>query len=136
MTAYILDTNICSFLIRRRSPAAEKQLTQLSPRHEVTISAVTYFELRRGALAPNAPKRLLDEIWQFIARLASVEPFDQSAAEHAARVDEDLRAKGARIGGYDTLIAGHALSAECVLVTNNFREFKRVHGLMLEDWSR
>ena len=96
MTAYMLDTNICSFLIRGRSPAAEKRLTQLEPRHDVTISAVTYFELRRGALAPNAPKRLLNEIWQFIARLASVEPFDQDAAEHAARVDKDLRAKGAR----------------------------------------
>jgi tRNA(fMet)-specific endonuclease VapC len=132
----MLDTNICSFLIRGRSPAAEKQLIQLSPRHDVTISAVTYFELRRGALAPNAPKRLLNEIWRFIDRLTSVEPFDQDAAEQAARVDEDLRAKGTRIGGYDTLIAGHALRTECVLVTNNWREFSRVQGLMLEDWSR
>jgi tRNA(fMet)-specific endonuclease VapC len=132
----MLDTNICSFLIRRGSPAAEKRLIQLSPRHEVTISAITYFELRRGALAPNAPKRLLNEIWQFVERLAHVEPFDEDAAEHAARVDEDLRAKGARIGEYDTLIAGHALRAEYVLVTNNWREFSRVHGLMLEDWSR
>src|ERR1700722_7106105 len=125
----MLDTNICSFLIRGRSPAAQKQLTHLAPRNDIVISAITYFELRRGALAPNAPKRLLNEIWQFVERLTSVEPFDQAAAEHAARVDEDLRAKGARIGGYDTLIAGHALRTESVLVTNNFREFKRVHGL-------
>jgi tRNA(fMet)-specific endonuclease VapC len=56
------------------------------------------------------------------------------AAEEAMRVRRDLNAKGTPIGGNDAMIAGHALAADCVLVTNNTREFSRVAGLHVEDW--
>lgn len=135
MTAYMLDTNICSFLIRGQFPAAAKRLIQLGPRHDIVISAVSLFELRKGAFARQARKRLNDEISAFLARLTSILPFDGAAAEGAARIYANLSASGQVIGVNDTMIAGHALAAECVLVTNNVREFERVAALHVEDWS-
>jgi tRNA(fMet)-specific endonuclease VapC len=134
MTVYMIDTNVCSFILRKE-PAPSKRLIQVSPRHTVVISVITYFELCKGAYAKNAPKGLVAAIEDFILRLTDVLTLDQRAAGRAAQVDAALSAKGMRIGEYDTLIAGHALSAECVLVTNNVSEFKRVRGLEIEDWS-
>jgi tRNA(fMet)-specific endonuclease VapC len=133
MTAFMLDTNICSFLIRKRPPAIVHRLNNL---HTVAISAVVYFELCAGANAKGSA-RLHGLIAELVARLsAGVLPFDEKAAERAAAVDAALSAtKGVRIGDYDIMIAGHALAAGCTLVTNNTREFKRVKGLEIEDWS-
>jgi tRNA(fMet)-specific endonuclease VapC len=71
----------------------------------------------------------------FVARLSAILPWERTAAEEAARVRIDLGAKGTPIGGNDAMIAGHALAADCVLVTNNTREFSRVAKLRLEDWT-
>jgi tRNA(fMet)-specific endonuclease VapC len=97
---------------------------------------VVYFELCAGANAIGSA-RLHGLIAELVARLsAGVLPFDEKAAERAAAVDAALSAtKGVRIGDYDIMIAGHALAAGCTLVTNNTREFKRVKGLEIEDWS-
>ena len=108
---------------------------ELVPRDEVVVSAVTYFELQRGALAKNAPKRLVKEVMNLIERLTAVLPWDREAAADAARVHADLSARGQMIGPNDVLIAGHALATGCVLVTNNTFEFKRVKELKLEDWA-
>jgi tRNA(fMet)-specific endonuclease VapC len=134
MTTYLLDTCMCSFILRK-DPAPSKRLMQLEPRHEIVLSAVVYFELRKGALAKSAPKKLNDAITEFVHRLASILPFGQNAAEHAARIHANLSANGQIIGLNDILIAGHASAAGCVLVTNNTGEFSRVRGLEIEDWS-
>ena len=134
MTIFMLDTNICSFIIRGRSPTAEKRLVQLAPRHEVVISAIAHFELRKGALI-RASAKLSKDISMFVERLAGVLPWGQDAAEEAARIHAALSAKGRPISLNDTMIAGHALAAGSVLVTNNVKEFKRVKGLEIEDWA-
>ena len=134
MTGYLLDANICSFILRK-DPTPSKRLMHIEPRHEIVLSAVVYFELRKGALAKSAPKKLNDAITEFVRRLAGILPFDQDAAEHAARIHANLSASGQIIGLNDILIAGHACAAGCVLVTNNTREFSRVRGLEIEDWS-
>jgi tRNA(fMet)-specific endonuclease VapC len=134
MTSFMLDTNICSYILRK-DPLPSKRLEQFAPRHEVIISAVAYFELRKGACANNAPKGLQSAISEFVSRLAGVLPFDQEAADAAARIHADLAAKGEPIGGYDVMLAGHALAVGCTLVTNNTREFERAGGLTIEDWS-
>ncbi len=102
--------------------------------HTLGISTVTLHELwfgvhNSGRAAFNA-KRLQD----LVAAL-DVYPFDDPAAELSAELRAGLKAKGTPIGGFDTLIAGHALSLHAVLVTNNTREFGRVAGLKLEDWT-
>jgi tRNA(fMet)-specific endonuclease VapC len=134
MTTYMLDTNICSFIIDKE-PRPSKRLAQWAPKHQVVISSLVYFEMREGALSPRAPKRLGAAIDAFVARLAGVVPWDTEAANGAAEIYVVLSPLGQRIGVIDTLIAGHALATESVLVTNNTREFERVKGLKLEDWS-
>jgi tRNA(fMet)-specific endonuclease VapC len=134
MTAYMLDTNICSFLIRERPPTIARQLDALTGEDTTAISSVVYFELRAGAALKNS-SRLSDLITALIARLSDgVSPFDAEAAQYAAVVEADLSAKGQRISAYDVMIAGHALATNSVLVTNNTREFERVGGLRLADW--
>lgn len=134
MKTYMLDTCMCSFILRK-DPTPSKRLMQLEPRHEIVLSSIVYFELRKGALAKSAPKKLNDAITEFVHRLAGILPFDQNAAEHAARIHANLSASGQIISLNDILIAGHASAAGCVLVTNNTREFGRVRGLEIEDWS-
>ena len=70
-----------------------------------------------------------------MSRLSVILPWDRAAAAEATRIRQDWGAKGIPIGGNDTMIAGHALAAECVLVTNNTREFSLVPGLRVEDWT-
>jgi tRNA(fMet)-specific endonuclease VapC len=135
MTSFMLDTNICSFLIRKRPPEIVHRLERLTPEHTIATSAVVYFELCAGANAKGSA-RLHGLIAELVARLSGgVLPFDEKAAERAAAVDAALSAKGTRIGDYDIMIAGHALAAGCTLVTNNTKEFKRLKGLEIEDWS-
>lgn len=134
MTSYMLDTNICSFIIRARPPETVSRLERVASGNEIVVSAVTYFELRSGVLARQSPA--LDRlVAAFVARLDRVVPWDREAADEAARIHTDLAAKGMGIGGNDTMIAAHALAAGCVLVTNNTREFERVEGLRFEDWA-
>ncbi|MEQ9330552.1 type II toxin-antitoxin system VapC family toxin [Thalassobaculum sp.] len=136
MTVFMLDTDICSYVIRRRPEAVRGHLAQAAARGDrIVISSITYFEMRRGAAGPKASPRLGGEIDAFCARLHEVLPFDRAAADAAAALGAALAARGLAIGGNDTLIAGHALAAGCTVVTNNRREFGRVEGLAVEDWA-
>jgi tRNA(fMet)-specific endonuclease VapC len=131
VTSYMLDTNICSFLIRHRPPAVGDRLAAAETSARVSVSAITGYELSRGAFGKPRFKMLVEA---FLARIAIL-PWDREAAACAARIYGQLSEQGRRIGENDTLIAGHALAAHCMLVTNNTREFARVAGLQIEDWS-
>ena len=131
MTAYMLDANICSFIIRKRPPVVIERLqAAMDKRDAVCISTVVYYEMRGSGLGT----RYEPLIQQFLARVTSVAPWDHAAATQSARLWNALRAAGTPIGGADTMIAGHALALGCTLVTNNTREFERVPGLRVEDW--
>jgi tRNA(fMet)-specific endonuclease VapC len=129
---YMLDINICSFIMRERPPSVLDRLQQAAEQNSVAISVITYYEMLLGSIGRNASPRHARLIEAFVARLL---PWDRLAAEEAMRVRRDLSAKGTPIGGNDAMIAGHALAAHCVLVTNNVREFSRVVGLHIEDWA-
>ena len=133
---YMLDTNICSFIMRERPPVVVDRLQRaVELQNNVAISVITYYEMLLGAIGRNALPRHARLIEAFVARLSAILPWDRVAAEEAMRVRRDLSAKGTPIGGNDAMIAGHALAAGCVLVTNNIREFSRVAGLHVEDWA-
>ena len=133
---YMLDTNICSFIMRERPPAVVDRLQRaIELQNSVAISVITYYEMLLGAIGKNASPRHASLIEAFVVRLSAILPWDRVAAEEAMRVRRDLNAKGTPIGGNDAMIAGHALAAHCVLVTNNTREFSRVAGLHVEDWA-
>ena len=136
MVVYMLDTNICSFLIRERPLAVLGRLQRaVEHQNSIVISVVTYYEMLLGTIGRNASPSHSGLVEAFVARLSMVLPWGRAAAEAATGIRQDLGAKGTPIGANDTMIAGHALAADCVLVTNNMREFSRVARLQLEDWA-
>lgn len=133
---YMLDTNICSFIMRNRPPALLQRLQETAERGDgVVISVVTYYEMLLGAIGKKASPRHAGLVEAFVARVSGVLPWERAAAEESAKIRQYLAARGSPIGGNDAMIAGHALAAGCVLVTNNLREFSRVKDLRVEDWS-
>lgn len=133
MLRYMLDTNIVIYTMKNRPPHVRDRFKTHDGR--MCISAVTLGELIYGAERSAWPERNLADIQGLVARL-DVAPFDERAAEHFGQVRAELYASGKPIGPYDMMIAGHARSMGLVLVTNNEREFGRVPGLRIENWSR
>ncbi len=134
-TVYMLDTNICSYIMRERPVSVLVRLQEVAEsQNQIVISVITYYEMLLGTAGRNASPRHARLVDAFVTRLSTILPWEAAAAEKATRTKQDLAAKGTPIGGNDIMIAGHALAAECVLVTNNTREFSRVQGLRFEDW--
>jgi tRNA(fMet)-specific endonuclease VapC len=129
---FMLDTDCCISLIKRKPPTTLRRITSLMP-GEAGISAVTLAELRFG-VAKSADRerngRALDE---FLLPL-EIADFDEAAADSYGKVRAALEAAGTPIGPLDTLIGAHALSLGATLVTHNTREFRRIQGLAIEDW--
>lgn len=134
---YMLDTNICSFIMREQPEAVLKRLEQTVLRnHRIVVSAITYAEMRFGAVGKKASPRHAKLVDAFCARLDAVLAWDRAAVDATTEIKVALAAAGTPVGPNDTAIAGHAIAASAILVTNNTREFARVPGLELEDWSR
>jgi len=129
---YVLDTNICIFIIRKKSNLVLQRLRQQAV-GEVVVSTVTLAELRYGADKSQDPSANHAALDAFLAPLQVVDS-DSHAADRYGGVRADLERRGVSIGPLDTMIAGHALSLGITLVTNNVREFSRVTGLTVEDW--
>jgi tRNA(fMet)-specific endonuclease VapC len=131
-----LDTNIAIYVINRRVPAVRLRLAeQLRLGTEIGFSAVALFELRYGHARSNRrieADRLLAE---FLAPGIAILPFDTEDAAHAGDIRADLEGRGTPIGHYDYLIAAQARRRGATLVTANVREFARVPGLLVVDWS-
>jgi tRNA(fMet)-specific endonuclease VapC len=102
---------------------------------EMCISSITYAELMHGVEKSQAVEKNRIAISLFLSPLTILD-FDADAAEEYGKVRTDLEQKGTPIGPMDMLIAGHAKSKGLVVVTNNTREFIRVGGLRLEDWTQ
>ena len=131
MIRYLLDTNIVIYTIKNRPEDVRKQFNRYNG--QMAVSSVTLGELVFGAEYSQQVERNLADISAFTARL-EVLSFDIKAAYHYGRIRAELYKTGKPIGPYDMMIAGHARSAGLILVTNNTKEFERVHGLMLENW--
>ncbi|NNJ18848.1 type II toxin-antitoxin system VapC family toxin [Pseudomonas putida CSV86] len=135
MTTYMLDTCICSFIMREHPEAVIKRLVaEVIKGNRIVISAITYAEMRYGQIGKKASPKHRMLVDEFVKRLDAVLPWDQHAVDATVQVMEALTSAGTPIGPNDTAIAGHAIAIGCTLVTNNVREFGRVHGLVYEDW--
>lgn len=129
---YLLDTNICIYLIKKRPPEVLERFRQHSPQ-DVAISTITLFELQYGVERSQYRQRSEDALAKFLLPLNLID-LDRSSAIEAATIRAQLEEKGMLIGPYDLLIAGLARSREMTLITNNTKEFERVAGLYLENW--
>ncbi len=127
-----LDTNICSYILRRHPASMLERFARLHP-SQVWLSAIVAAELRFGASKLGSP-HFSSAVEGWLAGF-TIKPWPVEATHHYARLRADLQRVGQPIGGMDMLIAAHALAEDCALVTNNAREFHRVPGLAVEEWA-
>jgi tRNA(fMet)-specific endonuclease VapC len=129
---YLLDTNICIYVINARPPAVLERFLA----HEadgVGISAITASELYWG-VHKSGSARNLAALEKFLSPLTVLD-YGLSAAQRYGELRAHLDRQGAPIGPLDQQIAAHALALDVTLVTNNLREFERVPALRLENWT-
>ncbi len=128
----MLDTNICSYIIKKHPPQLRDKLkVSTAP----AISSVVYAELCYGIelSMPHLQEPRREQLQQFVSLLEIID-WSSAAAGHYAQIRAMLKRQGTPIGNMDLLIAAHARSLDCVLVTNNVNEFDRVEGLKVENW--
>ena len=134
MPRYMLDTDTCSYIMKRSHPTVLKRL-QAVPVTDVCMSVITKAELLYGVEV--SPRRAQDAA-ALAAFLPYVEALDfaDDAALHYAKIRADLKKQGTLIGANDLFIAAHARALSLTLVTNNTAEFERVSRLKTENWTR
>jgi tRNA(fMet)-specific endonuclease VapC len=131
---YLLDTNICVELIRQKSPQVLARLTSHSIA-DIGISAITVAELQYGVQKSSQPAQNQQALDYFLLPLTII-PFDENDAMAYGQIRANLEAQGVPIGALDTFIAAQAVQYNLILVTNNVREFARIPGLAIEDWTQ
>ncbi len=138
MTAplFMLDTDTCIFLMRGESPTLAVKV-QSVPLQQQVMSAVTFAELSYGVQASATAKRKQNQavLDSFALHLAVLD-WPQEAAQHYAEIRVDLKRKGAQLGAADLMIAAHARALGAIVVTNNTKDFGRVKGLSVENWTQ
>ena len=132
---FMLDTDTCIFLMRGESPALAAKV-QSVPLQQQVMSAVTFAELTYGVQASAAAKRKQNQsvLDSLVLHLAVLD-WPQDAAKHYAEIRTDLKKRGAQLGAADLMIAAHARAMGAIVVTNNVKDFARVKGLEVENWT-
>jgi len=130
---YLLDTNICIYFQQKRSPELLERFRKLQP-GDASLSVITYGELLYGAEKSQHRVRAIEYL-EHIVSLLPVISLPEDAAATYGQIRAELESRGELIGGNDLWIAAHAKCAGLTLVTNNEREFRRVGGLRVENWT-
>jgi tRNA(fMet)-specific endonuclease VapC len=131
MLTYMLDTNICIYVMKTYPPELRDKFNALA--EQLCISSITLGELHYGAEKSARRGENLTAIENFVARL-DVLPFAEKAAAHYGQVRAELERAGTPSGSHDMQIGGHARSEGLIVVTNNMREFTRMPGVRSENW--
>lgn len=129
---YMLDTNICSYVIKQHPPQVLEKFETIAA-DQLGISVITLAELQYGVMKSSKPafnQNILDEFVSYL----DIWPWEIDIVKIYGEIRTDLERKGTPIGAMDLMIAAHCLSLDCILVTNNLREFERVPDLAVENW--
>jgi tRNA(fMet)-specific endonuclease VapC len=129
---YLLDTDICIYIINRKPPSVIKAIRKREL-DEIVISSITQAELEYGVVRSGMPDRNRVALLQFLFPFQLLD-FDQLAAVQYGLIRASLVSTGKPIGPMDMLIAAQAGSRDLILVTNNEKEFRRVEGMKVENW--
>jgi tRNA(fMet)-specific endonuclease VapC len=131
---FMLDTNTCIYIIKRKPADVIKRFkrTEIS---QIGISSITLSELSYGVSKSSRPEQNQIALTQFIAPL-EILPYGDDAAKYYGELRAHLEKQGTLIGSLDMLIAAHALSIACTLVTNNEKEFMRIPNLKIDNWAK
>jgi tRNA(fMet)-specific endonuclease VapC len=130
---YLLDTNICIYIRRKKPEEVLRRFRTLRP-GEAVLSVITFGELVYGA-EKSVQRGAALEVLRELAQVLPVQGLPETAAESHGTIRAELERKGEMIGNNDLWIAAHAKAAGLVLVTNNEREFRRVRGLKVQNWA-
>lgn len=133
MVLYLLDTDTCSYIMKRSHPRLLQKLRSVGV-DCVGVSVVTEAELLYGLKLSSKPK-LADAAFDAFIKHVRVFDWDREAAHHYAEIRAYLQKRGEMIGANDLMIAAHGRSLGATIVTNNEREFRRVRSLKVENWS-
>lgn len=128
----MLDTNICIYIIRNKPESVLRRFERLHV-SQVGISSITYSELEYGVAKSLKPEQNKLALTRFLTAI-EIFPYDDSAVKQYGVIRARLERLGTPIGSLDFLIAAHAISLNCILITNNENEFRRVEELKVENW--
>ena len=129
---YLLDTNICIYIINNNPRVVVNKIKKLKP-HQIKLSAITIAELEYGVSKSKYREKNRNAMVDF-ASAFDILPFDDNDAEVFGLIRADLEKRGQIIGPYDMQIAAQAVGRELILVTNNVGEFSRIKELKIENW--
>jgi tRNA(fMet)-specific endonuclease VapC len=130
---YMLDTNICIYLIKKQPPKVLKHFKSHTV-GDIGISSITLAELRYGVSKSQYIEKNQQALDEFILPL-EIADFDEKAAQEYGTIRAELERAGKPIGSMDMLIGAHAYALGFTLVTNNAKEFKQIKNLKIVDWS-
>ena len=129
---YLLDTNICIYIINKRPASVLNTIRSKHP-EEISISSITVAELNYGAERSQNPHQNRIAVLEFLIPFNLLD-FDQRAAVSYGKIRTELESKGTPVGPMDLLLASQATAYNLIFVTNNIKEFKRIDYLHLENW--
>ncbi len=131
---YLLDTNICIYIIKKKPEKVIERFLEYKP-GDIVISSITAAELNYGVEKSGKPDVNTVALKEFLQPLIALD-YTQDDAETYGKIRAGLERKGTPIGAMDLLIASQSLSRGLILVTNNEKEFKRVKGIRIENWTK
>jgi tRNA(fMet)-specific endonuclease VapC len=131
---YLLDTNICIYLINKKPPIVLDHIRSKQP-DEVAISTITIAELEYGVLRSKYPDQNRIALLEFLVPFSIID-FDQISATQYGYIRKELEPKGKLIGPMDLLLAAQAIARNLIFVTNNEKEFVRIKKLRIENWAK
>ena len=133
---FLLDTNICIFIIKKKYENVLKKLKK-NRNKGLYISSITLAELEYGIENANQEYNARNRIalMEFLT-IFGIKNFDEKASKEYGKIKKDLKDRNCLIGPLDMLIGAHAKSLKMTLVTNNIREFERIKDLKIEDWTK
>lgn len=131
---YLLDTNICIYIIKKKPAEVFEKIKNLAI-GDVGISSITLAELQYGIEKSSNSLKNREALEKFLTPIEIVDYGFEATVEYGI-IRAELEKKGIPIGPLDTLIASHAKSLDVILVTNNVREFERIPGLKIENWTK
>lgn len=132
MATYLLDTNICIYIQKKRPFSVFQQFAKHT-QQDIAISAITLGELYYGVSFSEYPEKSLQKLQAFL-KLVTILPLPLNASQYYGKIFATLRRQGQLIGNNDMWIASHALAENLTVVTNNVGEFNRVENLKVVNW--
>jgi tRNA(fMet)-specific endonuclease VapC len=130
---YLLDTNICIFLIKKKNPSLIEKLKKYYKKG-IFISSLTLAELEYGVENSDHKEKNRLSLIEFLI-IFEILNFEQKDTQSYGMIKSDLRKSGKMIGAIDALLAAQAISRNFIFITNNTKEFERIKNLRIEDWT-